>query len=261
MLLYGHGFCYAKFQNLAHFFELTEFKFLIIFHKFVVFHIITIFPGIFESYFKYGVLRRAIQKKKIGVKIYDLREFTYDKRRTVDDTVYGGGAGMLLIVEPIWRCVEAIKKKISPKNRKIRIVLFSAKGKKYDQAKVNRLRKYTDIILICGRYEGVDERVAKHIADEELSVGEYILTGGEIPAMIVVDSISRYVPGVLGNSDSSLGESFSKKGYVEHPHYTKPVEFKKWKVPKVLLGGNHEEIEKWRRKNSKFIKQSEKSKI
>jgi len=217
----------------------------------MTFHIITIFPEIFESYFKYGVLRRAIQKRIVKVKIYDLRNFTDDKHRTVDDTVCGGGAGMLLKVEPIWRCVEAIKKKISPKNRKTHTILFSAKGKKYDQTKVKRLKKYTDIILICGRYEGVDERVAEHIADEEISIGEYILTGGEIPAMIIVDSVSRYLPGVLGNSNSFRGESFSKKGYLEYPQYTKPAEFRGWKVPEVLLGGNHKEIEAWRDKNSK----------
>ncbi len=229
----------------------------------MTFHIITIFPEIFESYFEYGVLGHALKKKIAKVKIYDLRDFTEDKRRTVDDTVYGGGAGMLLKVEPIWRCVETIKRKIKgsastkasagKKNRKTRIILFSAKGRRYDQVQAKRLKKYTDIILICGRYEGVDERVAKYIADEEISIGEYILTGGEIPTMIVVDSIARTIPGVLGNENSFEGESFYKKGYLEHPHYTKPADFRGWKVPDVLLSGNHKKIENWRKKNSKRI--------
>jgi len=220
----------------------------------MTFHIVTIFPEIFDSYFQYGVLGHAIKKKIVKVKIYDLRGFTDDKRRTVDDTVYGGGAGMLLKVEPIWRCVEAIKKKIKGKKRKMRVILFSAKGNKYEQAHAKRLMKYTDVILICGRYEGVDERVAKYIADEEISIGEYILTGGEISAMVLVDSISRYLPGVLGNTGSSKFESFEKKGCLEHPHYTKPAEFQGWKVPKVLMSGDHKKIEGWRKKNSKISK-------
>jgi tRNA (guanine37-N1)-methyltransferase len=223
----------------------------------MTFHIITIFPEIFESYFKYGVLGHAIKKKITKIKIYNLRDFTDDKRRTVDDTVYGGGAGMLLKVEPILWCVENIKKKIKNKKRKARIILFSAKGKQYEQFHVKRLKKYSDIILICGRYEGVDERVAKYVADEEISIGEYVLTGGEIPAMVLVDSISRLLPGVLGNTGSSEFESFEKKGYLEHPHYTKPAEFQTWKVPKVLLSGNHKEIENWREKNSKISKSAQ----
>lgn len=220
----------------------------------MTFHIITIFPDIFESYFKYGVLGFALKKKKAKVKIYDLRDFTNDKRRTVDDTVYGGGSGMLLKVEPIWRCVKAVKKQIKGKNRKTRIILFCARGKRYDQIQAKRLMKYTDVIMICGRYEGIDERVAKYIANETISLGEFILTGGEIPAMILVDSICRFLPGVLGNSNSSVHESFEKKGYLEYPQYTKPAEFQGWKVPKVLMSGDHKKIEEWRKKNSKISK-------
>jgi tRNA (guanine37-N1)-methyltransferase len=220
----------------------------------MTFHIVTIFPKIFESYFNYGVLGNAVKKKIVKIKIHDLREFASDKRRTVDDTVYGGGAGMLLKVEPIWRCVESIKKKIKGKGRKTKIVLFCARGKRYEQSQAKRLAKFTDIIMICGRYEGVDERVAKHIVDETISIGEYILTGGEIPAMILVDSISRFLPNILGNYDSSAHESFEKKGYLEYPQYTKPAEFRSWKVPGVLMSGNHKKIEEWRKKNSKFIK-------
>ena len=160
---------------------------------------------------------------------------------------------MLLKVEPIWRCVEHIKSKIRSPKSQIRIVLFSAPGKKYSQSDAKRLKKYKHVILICGRYEGVDARVAKYIADEEISVGEYVLTGGEIPAMIVVDSVARIIPGVLGNEDSFKGESFFKKGYLEYPQYTKPADFQGWKVPKVLLSGNHKEIEGWRKKHGKMI--------
>lgn len=220
---------------------------------FMTFHIITIFPEIFESYFKYGVLGHAIRKKIVKIKIYDLRDYANDKRRTVDDTVYGGGAGMLLKVEPIWKCVEAIKKKIKGKNRKTRTILFCARGRRFEQSVAKRFTKYTDVIMICGRYEGVDERVAKYIVDETISIGEYILTGGEIPAMTLVDTISRFLPNVLGNSDSSVHESFETKGYLEYPQYTKPEEFQSWKVPEVLLGGNHAEIKKWRERHSKKL--------
>jgi len=221
----------------------------------MTFRVITIFPKIFRSYFEYGVLRRALKQKLAKIKVYDLRKYTTDKRRTVDDTTYGGGAGMVLKIEPIYKCLETIKSQIkkgakSRNLKKTRIILFSAKGKPYTQVEARRLMKYENIILICGRYEGVDERVARYLADEEISVGEYILTGGEIPAMVVADSITRLLPGVLGNSTSSEHESFSKKGYLEHPHFTKPADFRGWKVPEVLLKGNHKEIEEWRRKYS-----------
>jgi tRNA (guanine37-N1)-methyltransferase len=217
----------------------------------MVFHIVTIFPKIFDSYFSESIVKRAQNKKLINIKIHDLRDHTTDKHKTVDDTPYGGGAGMLLKVEPIWSCVEAIKRKIATKNRKIRIILFSAKGKRYTQSDAKRLAKYKNIIMICGRYEGVDERVAKYLADEEISIGDYVLTGGEIPAMVVADSITRLIPGVLGNAESPKDESFSRVGYLEYPQYTKPAEFNKMKVPEVLMGGNHKKIEEWRSKKSK----------
>ncbi|MDI6778131.1 MAG: tRNA (guanosine(37)-N1)-methyltransferase TrmD [Patescibacteria group bacterium] len=223
-------------------------------------HIITIFPKIFDSYFNESIVRRAWKNKLIDIKIHNLRDYTNDKHKTVDDTPYGGGAGMVLKIEPIFDCLRFLNEKLKSKNEKFRkrtrIVLFSAKGKRYTQADAKRLAKYENIIMICGRYEGVDERVAKYLADEEISIGEYILTGGEIPAMTVVDSVARLTPGVLGNKESSKDESFSKKGYLEHPQYTKPAEFKKMKVPEILLGGNHKEIEKWRRKHSKKISNS-----
>lgn len=224
----------------------------------MTFQIITIFPKIFDSYFNESIVKRAREKKLIDIKIHNLRDFTSDKHKTVDDTPYGGGAGMVLKIEPIWRCVQFLSEKRKAKSekfRKTRIILFSAKGKRYTQADAKRLKKYENIVMICGRYEGVDERVAKYLADEEISIGEYVLTGGEIPAMAVVDSITRLIPGALGNAQSPKKESFSKKNYLEHPQYTKPAEFNKWKVPGVLMSGDHKKIEEWREKHSKKIKE------
>lgn len=220
----------------------------------MTFHIITIFPKIFDSYFNESIIKRAKNNKLINIKVHNLRDYTKDKHKTVDDTPYGGGAGMVLKIEPIWRCVQFLSSKFkaqSSKLSKTRIILFSAKGKRFTQADAKRLKKYENLILICGRYEGVDERVAKYLADEEISIGDFVLTGGEIPAMVVVDSITRLIPGVLGNLESPQNESFSKKNYLEYPQYTKPAEYNKWKVPEVLLSGDHKEIEKWRKKNSK----------
>jgi len=237
----------------------------------MTFHIITIFPKIFDSYFSESIISRAQKSRKIGIKIHNLRDFTTDKHKTVDDTPYGGGAGMVMKIEPIWRCVQSLMSKVKSQKSKVRTrtILFSAKGKKYTQADARRLAKYDNIILICGRYEGVDERVVKHLANEEISIGDYVLTGGEIPAMAVTDSITRQIPGVLGNPKSLAEESFSTvrlrrastdakfsseiknfEKICEYPQYTKPAEFRGWKVPGVLLSGNHREIERWRRKHS-----------
>jgi len=217
------------------------------------FDIITIFPEIFDSYFKESILKRAQKKKLIKIKVHNLRNFTKDRHKTVDDRPYGGGAGMIFKVDIIYRAV----KKILKKNKKTRIILFSAKGKKFNQAKAEKLKKYEQIILICGRYEGVDERVAKYIADEELSIGDYVLTGGEIPAMIVIDAVSRLIPGVI-KQESLKEESFSEIG-LEYPQYTRPEIFDsgknkiKRRVPKVLLSGNHKKIQEWRKQKSKSI--------
>jgi tRNA (guanine37-N1)-methyltransferase len=229
------------------------------------FDVITIFPEIFDSYFSESIIGRAQKNGLVRVNIHDLRDWTKDRHRTVDDTPYGGGPGMVLKIEPIYKCVQSISNfqfpipnKI-PKNKiripKTRTVLFSAKGKKYTQKDAKRFLKYDRLILICGRYEGVDERVAKYIADEEISVGDYVLTGGEIPAMILVDSITRLLPGVLGNPKSLSEESFGnlqpttynlQPEFLEYPQYTKPADFMGWKVPKILLGGNHKKIREWR---------------
>lgn len=227
----------------------------------MTFHIITIFPKIFDSYFNEGIVARAVKKGVLKIKIHDLRDFTSDKHRKVDDTPYGGGPGMVLKIEPIWRCVQSLKSKYvlpagrQQENQKSKVILFSAKGKKYGQKKAVEYSKLDHLIMICGRYEGVDERVAENLADEEVSIGDYILTGGEIPAMAVIDSVGRLLEGALGNPRSLDSETFSaqkgKEIVFDYPVYTKPEKFKNWKVPEVLLGGNHREIQKWRAEKMK----------
>ena len=212
----------------------------------MTFNIITIFPDIFDSYFTKGMIKRAQDKKIIKISTSDLRRFAdpKDAHKSVDDTPYGGGAGMVLKIEPIYKALKSIKRK-----KKARVILFSAKGKTLTQQDLQRLKKYDQLIMICGRYEGVDNRVAEHLIDEEISIGNYVLTGGEIPAMILVDGITRLLPGVLGNKVSFEDESFSKEGELEYPQYTKPEKFKTWKVPEVLLSGHHGKIAEWREKS------------
>ncbi|MFH1564946.1 MAG: tRNA (guanosine(37)-N1)-methyltransferase TrmD [bacterium] len=226
------------------------------------FDIITIFPQIFDSYFSESILGRAQKTNKIEIKTHNLRDYTKDKHNKVDDKPYGGGVGMVFQMEPIYRALKSIKALKSTKHHcrdalqcvSTKVILFSAKGKKFDQETAQRLSKLKRAVLICGRYEGIDERV-KEFIDEEISIGDYVLTGGEIPAMVIVDSVSRLIPGVLGKDESSKDESHSKKGWLEYPHYTRPAEFKigskKLKVPKVLLSGDHKKIKKWRESKAK----------
>jgi tRNA (guanine37-N1)-methyltransferase len=213
------------------------------------FHLITIFPGIFDSYLGESLIKRAREKKIISAKVYNLRDFSRDRHRKVDDRPFGGGPGMVLKIEPIWRTVQVIVSRIqkSESRRKIRIILFSTRGKKLDSKMAKRLSKYDDLILICGRYEGVDERVAQHVADEEISIGDYVLSGGELPALVFMESVSRFIPGFLGKEASleEINGSF--------PTYSRPEVFapkgvgKKWSVPAVLLSGNHKKIKEWRK--------------
>lgn len=235
------------------------------------FEIISAFPEVFPAYFSSSILGRAQRQKKIKITIHHLRDFALDKRRTIDDKPFGGGPGMILKVEPIARAVNFIltRSKLTSKQTagsrfQTRIILLSAKGKLFTQKEARRLAKYKQLILICGHYEGVDERVAQCLADEELSIGEYVLTGGELPAMVIVDAVSRLLPGVLGKAESLKTESYSQPGYLEYPQYTRPEVFypfasnprKKriaWRVPKVLLSGNHQEIERWRQKHSRQL--------
>lgn len=223
------------------------------------FDIISIFPESFTSYFGVSMLKRAQEDGLIEIATHDLRDYAHDVRRTVDDTPYGGGAGMVLKPEPLAEAIEVLKgqdtsDKIQDTNgereQKTRTILFSAKGKPFTQADARRLREYDRLIMVCGRYEGIDERIAEHMIDEELSIGEYVLTGGELAAMIVTDAVARLIPGVLGNEESAETESHSEEGVVEYPQYTKPEEFRGWKVPEVLLSGHHAEIAKWRKERS-----------
>ncbi len=216
----------------------------------MTFHIITIFPEIFNSYFNESVLARAQKNKIIKIKIYDLRNWTSDKHRTVDDAPYGGGAGMVMKAEPIYKAIKEIK----GNKKNIKTYLLSAKGKTWTQEIAHKNSKTEEMILICGRYEGVDERV-KNFIDEEISIGDYVLTGGELGSMVIIDSVARLLPGVLGNEDSTKDESHSKPGLLEYPQYTKPESFtvnnKKYAVPKILLSGNHKKIAEWRENKKK----------
>ncbi len=207
------------------------------------FHIVTIFPEFFDGPFRHGVVPRAAEAGIIEIAVHDLRQWTTDRHRTVDDRPFGGGEGMLLKPEPLFKAVECIWPE---RNEGQRVVLLSASGKRFDQATARRLSEYKELLLICGRYEGVDERVAEHLADEELSVGDFVLSGGELGAAMIVDCVARLLPGVLGHPDSAVRESFSQEGLLDCPQYTRPAEFRGWKAPEVLLGGNHEEIRKWR---------------
>ncbi|OGZ01187.1 MAG: tRNA (guanosine(37)-N1)-methyltransferase TrmD [Candidatus Liptonbacteria bacterium RIFCSPLOWO2_01_FULL_45_15] len=221
------------------------------------FDIITIFPQIFDSYFGESLIKRAIGKKIIKVKAHNLRDYSLDRHNKVDDRPYGGGPGMVMAVKPIYRATQFLKSKVSAKGGsasggkspklKTRTILFSTRGKKLDAKTAKRLSKYDSLILICGRYEGVDERVAKYIADEEISIGNYVLNGGELAAMVLMETVSRFLPGFLGKMES-LEEI---KG--SYAAYTRPAEFvpkkgiKPWRVPKVLLSGHHYKIKEFRK--------------
>jgi tRNA (guanine37-N1)-methyltransferase len=210
----------------------------------VIFRILTIFPGFFEGPFRHGVVSRAAEAGLLEIKIHDLRNWTYDRHRTVDDRPFGGGEGMVMKPQPIFEAVDAIWPE---RNDNQRIVLLSPQGKPFHQAAARRLAEHHELLLICGRYEGVDERVAEHLADEELSIGDYVLSGGELAAAVVIDTIARLIPGVLGNQDSALRESFEDEKLLDCPQWTRPAEFRGWKAPETLLGGNHEQVRQWRR--------------
>lgn len=210
------------------------------------FDIITIFPNIFDSYLKESLIKKAIDKKLLKINVHNLRDFASDARRTVDDRPYGGGLGMVLMVEPISKALKKIKKKNS------KVILFTPRGKTFNQKKAFQLKKYDQIIFICGRYEGIDERVKK-LVDEEISIGEYDLMGGELPALIVIETMARLIPNVIGKKELLKERMTKSGGFIEHPQYTRPEIFNKWKVPQVLLSGNHKEIGEWRDKRKKVI--------
>ena len=210
----------------------------------MIFRVLTIFPEFFQGPLQHGVVAKAAEFGLIQIHIHDLRAWTHDRHRTVDDRPFGGGEGMLLKPAPIFDAVESIWPQRGANQR---IILLSAQGRRFTQEAARRLSGYQELLLICGRYEGVDERVAEHLADEELSIGNFVLSGGELGAALVLDAVARLLPGVLGNEDSALQESFSEPGLLDCPQYTRPAEFRGWKVPEVLLSGNHEQIRNWRR--------------
>ena len=214
----------------------------------MTFHVLTIFPEFFEGPFTHGVVKRAREAGILDIRIHNLRDWTHDRHKTVDDRPFGGGEGMVLKPEPIFAAVESILPERGPEQT---VVLLSAQGRLFDQKMANRFTCARELLLICGRYEGVDERVAEHLADEEVAIGNYVLSGGELAAAIVVDAVARLLPGVLGNESSSVFESFQEGGHGERlldcPHWTRPAEFRGWRAPEVLLGGNHEEIRQFRR--------------
>jgi tRNA (guanine37-N1)-methyltransferase len=236
------------------------------------FDLITIFPEFFAGPLEHGIIRRAREAGLIDIRVQDLRDFTKDKHRTVDDRPFGGGEGMVLKPEPLFQAVEFLlgnsmgqadaKPKLDPK---LSIVLLSAAGRRFTQETARRYAQLDRILFICGRYEGVDERVADHLATEEVSIGDFVLSGGELPAALILDAVTRLLPGALGNELSSQNESFSLLERAEHsevaaihkalaagrtvldyPHYTRPADFRGWKVPEVLVGGNHAEVAQWR---------------
>ena len=237
------------------------------------FEIITIFPEFFAGPLDYGIVRRAREARLVDVRVHDLRAFTHDRHRTVDDRPFGGGEGMVLKPEPLFEAVESLAGKDPAASPRTAIVLLSASGKLFRQETARRFSQLDRILLLCGRYEGVDERVAEHLATDELSIGDFVLSGGELGAALIVDAVTRLIPGALGNEDSTLNESFSALEaagsearfstshqslvtsheqpvnnhlLLDFPHYTRPAEFRGWSVPEVLLGGNHEEIHLWR---------------
>jgi tRNA (guanine37-N1)-methyltransferase len=211
----------------------------------MLFDIVTIFPHFFDSSLKDGVMRRAIEADVLKVRTVNLRDFTTDRHRTTDDRPFGGGEGMVMKPEPIYKALDVLKKEPP----EARVILLSPRGKLFDQALAGELAQLQRIILICGRYEGVDERIREHCVDFELSVGDYVLSGGEIAALVVIEAISRLIPGVLGCESSAEKDSFSD-GLLEFPQYTRPKVFNDWEVPEVLLSGDHARIAKWRREQS-----------
>ncbi|MGH9716630.1 MAG: tRNA (guanosine(37)-N1)-methyltransferase TrmD [Candidatus Acidiferrales bacterium] len=245
------------------------------------FDIITIFPEFFAGPLDYGIVRRARESRLIEAHVHDLRAFTHDRHRTVDDRPFGGGAGMVLKPEPLFEAVESLPGENEAGAAGVAVVLLSAAGKLFRQETARRFMKLGRIVLLCGRYEGVDERVAEHLVSDELSIGDFVLSGGELAAAAVLDAVTRLIPGALGNEDSAVEESFSeppevvgtdphlpdggeaagapsptlgllatRRGILDYPHYTRPQNFRGWEVPEVLVSGNHEEIRRWRRKQA-----------
>jgi tRNA (guanine37-N1)-methyltransferase len=216
----------------------------------MIFHIITLFPSLFDSFTQESLIKKAQDKKHIAIYIHNLRDYTTDVHKTVDDRPYGGGAGMVIKIEPLVKALRIITKKCARQGVQ-RIILLSPAGTQFTQKKAETYnKKYTQIIFICGRYEGVDARIKKYI-HEELSLGPYVLNGGEVAAMAIIEAVSRLIPGVIGNKESLKEETFTLKNTLEYPHYTRPEEYQGQRVPRVLLSGDHAKIIEWRKKHLK----------
>jgi len=211
------------------------------------FDIVTIFPGLFDPFLQEGIIGRAIRSNRISVRIWDLRDFTSDRHRSTDDEAYGGGAGMVMLAEPVFRCVDAIR--AAGSGSETRTLMTSPQGAKFDQAAAERLSKVASITILCGRYEGFDERIREALVDEELSIGDFVVSGGELPAMLMMDAVSRFIEGVVGDRNSVVADSFYN-GLLDYPHYTRPAEFRGMQVPEVLISGHAEKIRKWRKEQS-----------
>jgi tRNA (guanine37-N1)-methyltransferase len=209
------------------------------------FDVLTIFPEMFESPLRCSILKKAAEKGVVGVNLHNIRDYALDKHHMTDDAPYGGGGGMVMKVEPIDRALSAVPRL----SEDAPVVLMTPQGEPFSSRIAKELSGYEQVIVICGHYEGFDERVRTHLATREISIGDYVLTGGELSALVVIDAVSRFVPGVLGNSESVLADSFAD-GLLEYPHYTRPPEYRGWGVPEVLLSGHHREIEEWRRRES-----------
>lgn len=206
--------------------------------------VLTLFPAMFAGPLDESIVKRARNAGLLDLRIHNLRDYAHDRHKTVDDRPFGGGPGMLLKPEPIFEAVEALAAEAT------QVILLSPSGRRFDQAAARELARREHLLLVCGAYEGFDERIREQLADDELSIGDYVLTNGALPAMVIIDAVTRLLPGALGKDESSADESFSH-GLLEYPQYTRPAEFREWRVPEVLLSGNHAEIEKWRREQAR----------
>ena len=205
--------------------------------------ILTLFPKMFKGPFDESIIKRAQDKGLVEIKSHNIRNWAKDRHKTVDDRPYGGGTGMVLMVEPLYKALKDLR------GKNTKVILMTPQGKPYKENDAKRLSKINHLIIIAGHYEGFDERIRENLVDEEISIGDYVLTGGEIPAMVITDSVVRLIPGVLEKEDATINESFSE-GLLEYPQYTRPEDFKGWKVPNILLSGNHKEIAKWRKEKA-----------
>ena len=211
--------------------------------------VLTLFPQMFEGPFSTGIFQRAVEQKLVEVNLHNIRDWTHDKHHIVDDYAYGGGAGMVLKPEPIFEAVESIKSDIKEGADRVPVILLTPQGRLFSQSIAQGLSRERELILICGRYEGVDERVREHLVTDEISIGDYVLGGGEMAATVVIEAVVRLIPGVLGSEDSPLDDSHVT-GLLEYPQYTRPPVYRSWAVPEVLLSGNHAQIARWRREQS-----------